>query len=382
MDAVIPKSTEMDSFLARALRGDLAGWPADWDNDGIREAVLGRVAYHGIAGLLSGANRPINDWPAPLYEKIRGYVLAQSMWELRHKAVLGELLQSLAADGISALLLKGTAVAYDVYDNPAVRERGDTDLLVEKDSREAARRVLAARGFARENPELPDALRSQEIWVIRSDDGTSHSIDLHWQPLNAPALDRHLSFEEMAGEARPLPRLSEAARAPSRPMMLFHACLHRALHDCAPYFVGSKTYFGGNRLIWLYDLALLGKALSDAEWRAFCRMAAGKRVASVCLEGLSQAESSLGSFCPAFVRDDLRNADSGSYFRSGQFGRALQDVFAVPGLQRKWQYFWARSMPTAEFMRGKYPEMANRPLPALYVRRLVELVRERPGRDV
>jgi hypothetical protein len=167
---------------------------------------------------------------------------------------------------------------------------------------------------------------------------------------------------------------------PARAIMLLHACLHRGLHDCAPYFVGERTYFGGNRLIWLYDLVLLGRAMSDTEWRGFCRMTVDKRVSDVCLDGLAAAEARFGSFCPDFVRDELGPAKSGSYFRSGQFGRALQDVFAVPGIQRKWQYLWARSVPTREFMRAKYPDMQKRSLAALYARRFVELVRERPGR--
>jgi putative nucleotidyltransferase-like protein len=303
------------------------------------------------------------------------------MWELRHRIVLGEVLERLPADGISALLLKGSAIAYDLYDSPAIRERGDTDLLVAKGSREAARKVLADCEFARslEGQDLPDTLRSQEVWTLTSDDGTSHSIDLHWQPLNAPALDRQLSFGEMTRSARALPRLSEAAKAPSRTVMLLHACLHRGLHECAPYFVGGETYYGGNRLIWLYDLVLLGRAMTDADWRDFCQMAVDKRVADICVEGLSAAESRLGRFCPPFVHEELGSAKSGFYFRSGQFGRALRDMFAVPGVQPKWQYLWARSVPTREFMRAKYPEMASRSLPALYMRRVLELVRKRPG---
>jgi hypothetical protein len=382
MDSLIPATVEIDTFLATMLRAEPAKWPAVWDK-AVGSPVLERISYHGIAGLLSANSAALSSWPEELRAEIRDDALGASMWELRHKVVLGELLERLATDGVGALLLKGTAVAYDVYDNPAVRLRGDTDLLVARPDRDAARKVLSDLGFVRtiEDQELPDALRSQEIWTLASNDGTNHSIDLHWQALNAPALERCLTFDELAAGARPLPRLSGTARAPSRPTMLLHACLHRGLHDCSPYFIGNRTYFGGNRLIWLYDLLLLGRAMSDAEWRSFCGMAVDKRVADVCLAGLSAAEGSLGNFCPAFVRNELARAASGPYFRSGQFGRALQDVLAVPGLQRKWQYLRARSLPNAEFMRAKYPEMAERSLSALYLRRFAELVRDRPGQN-
>jgi hypothetical protein len=382
MDPVIPIAAEIDTLLAAALRGKEADWPTGWNARGASDAVLERIAYHGVAVLLNGKGAALNEWPAEVRDELRERSLARSMWELRHGLVIRALLDKLAADGNPCLLLKGTALAYDLYDNPAARERGDTDLLVPKEKRNAVREILKQIGFTREieDQDLPEALRSQEPWTFTAEDASSHSIDLHWQPLNAPALDRHLSFGEMEEGSRPLPRLSGAAVAPVRAIMLLHACLHRGLHDCAPYFVGDRTYFGGNRLIWLYDLVLLGRAMSDLEWRDFSRMVLRKRVANVCLDGLAAAESRFGAFCPAFVREELGSAKSGSYFQSGQFGRALQDVFAIPGIRGKWRYLWARSVPTREFMLAKYPDMRTRPLAALYARRFVELLRERPGR--
>jgi hypothetical protein len=372
---------EIDAFLAAALRGESAGWPADWDSEGGADAVVERIAYHGIATLLNERSAMLENWPTAVREQIRKTALAQSMWELRHALVIGTLLEGLTNAGVPHLLLKGSAIAYDLYQNPAARERGDTDLLVPKDKRDAAREILNESGFRREieDQDLPEALRSQEPWSFTSEDASIHSIDLHWQPLNTPALDARLTFDEMAMGCRALPRLSGAAIAPSRLMMLLHACLHRGLHDCSPYFVGGRTYFGGNRLIWLYDLVLLGRVMSEAEWREFCRMAVEKRMAAVCLDGLAAAESFFGFFCPDSVREALGSAKPGSYFSSGQFGRALQDVFAVPGMQRKWQYLWARAVPTRDFVRAKYPEMEASPLAALYLRRFVELLRERPG---
>jgi hypothetical protein len=382
MDIVRAHSTEIDAVLAAALRGEPAGWPADWVSEGAAGAVVERIAYHGVATLLNDRTTMIENWPTAIREQIPKTALAQSMWELRHALVVGALLEKLTNAGVPHLLLKGSAIAYDLYQNPAARERGDTDLLVPKDKRDAARETLNESGFRRdiEAHDLPEAVRSQEPWSFTSEDATIHSIDLHWQPLNTPALDARLSFDEMASGCRALPRLSAAAIAPSRLMMLLHACLHRGLHDCSPYFVGGRTYFGGNRLIWLYDLALLGRAMSASEWRDFCRTAVEKRVAAVCLEGLAAAESCFGAFCPDSVREKLRSAKPGSYFRSGQFGRALQDLTAVPGVQRKWQYLWARAVPTRDFVRAKYPEMEASPLAALYLRRFVELLRERPGR--
>ena len=383
MDAVSPQTTEIDTFLATSLRDPGAVWPSGWPASAASERLLERVDYHGIAGLLCDKAAALGQWPSRVMDAIRERALSQSMWELRHKLVIGQLLDRMCSAEVPALLLKGTAVAYDLYDIPGSRARGDTDLLVGKDSIRLARAVLEECGFIldSEAQDLPEGLRSQEVWLFTSEDGTEHSIDLHWQPLNTPALDRVLTFAEMAADRRSLQRLSDAAMAPSRPMLLFHACLHRGLHDCSPYFVGGRAYFGGNRLIWLYDIALLGRALSEDEWLGFVRVAMGKQMADICLQGLIAAADRLGPLFPPVVGDALNRAKSGTYFRSGQFGRAVLDTLAFRGVQRKWQYLWARSVPGPEFMRAKYPDMAARPLPLLYARRFVELFRERPRAD-
>jgi len=246
MDALIPRPAEIDASLAAALRGQPADWPTDWNSEGVADAVAERIAYHGIATLLNDRSAVLETWPTAIREQIRRTAVARSMWELRHALVIGALLERLTNAGVPHLLLKGTAIAYDVYQNPSTRERGDTDLLVPKETREIVRQILKESGFAREieAQDLPEALRTQEPWSFAAEDSSSHSVDLHWCPLNAPALDARLTFGEMAGGRRPLPRLSGAAMAPSRSLMLLHACLHRGLHDCAPYFVGDRTYFG------------------------------------------------------------------------------------------------------------------------------------------
>jgi hypothetical protein len=373
-------TTEIDTFLATSLRDPDSIWPGSWPASKDSDHLLERIDYHGIAGLLCDKAAVLSQWPSQVMDAIRERALAQSMWELRHKLVLRELFDRFASAGIRALLLKGTAIAYDLYDSPASRARGDTDLLIGKDSIVPARAVLEECGFGLDQggQDLSEKLRLQEIWLFTSEDGTRHSIDLHWQPLNTPALERILIFAEVAADSRNLPRLSDTAVAPSRPTLLFHTCLHRGLHDCSPFFVGGRTYFGGNRLIWLYDIALLSRALSDDEWHTFECTAVDKQMSGICLQGLIAAEERLGPVFPSFVREALSRARSGRYFRSGQFGRAVLDMWATRGVRRKWDYFRARSLPSPDFIRAKYPDMDERSLPALYLRRFVELLRERP----
>ncbi|MCL6730135.1 nucleotidyltransferase family protein [Sphingomonas hankyongi] len=370
--------TGKDQLLADLIAG--RGYPSIQDEPCPTADLVKAVRYHGIAGLLHERSTGSEGPSSSFEEELRNIALSQAMWELRHRAVLGRILEEFDDRGIRCLLLKGTALAYDLYDNPAQRARGDTDLLVEQCALTEARRVFQRLGFQAESeePGLPEVLRGQESWLCRADDGSVHSIDLHWRVLNAPALHGAFPFETLWSGRRALTKLSRAAFAPARSILLAHACVHRALHDCSPYYVGADVYFGGNRLIWLWDLLLLGRSLTPPEWEEVVELAKSGALGDVIVDGLMAAQARFGSFCPAHVQERLRRAGPNRYFRRGQLGRAAMDWWAVRGPQRKAQYALAKLLPSRQFMQAKYPSERDKPLPLLYLRRVRELIRHRP----
>ena len=203
---------EIDQFLAKALaEKQLRFMAGNWRGAEAGSALVERALYHGIAGLLI-EYRPLG-WPGDVVERLRDQALAQAMWEIRHKMVVGQLLTELARERIASIILKGTAFAYDLYETPATRARGDTDILVERGDLARTRQTLAGIGFhlRQDYTGRTDDLRLQETWRFTSADGTSHDIDLHWQAMNSMALRNTLSFADCAANARPLPRLSDKA---------------------------------------------------------------------------------------------------------------------------------------------------------------------------
>jgi hypothetical protein len=314
---------------------------------------------------------------------IRDEARAQAMWELRHREIIARLIAALDKEAIPSLVLKGTAIAYDLYDNPSARSRGDTDLLVAVGRVARAEAVLANLGFAGEA--LGGVTREfalQQTWTLTLPDGGSHSVDLHWQVMNAPSLAGLLVADESFASARPLPRLSPLARTIDRVRLLIHTCLHRALQNNAPYFVGGRAYHEPNRLIWLQDIHLIAGALGDAEWTTFCSLVKGMRVSGPCLDGLRTAQAKLGTAFPAWVARDLsetaaRERPSHYFARSHALSRGWQDFRSIPGASAKLRYILSRLGTTEPFLRAKYPGMARRPLPLLYGRRLLDLLRGR-----
>ena len=87
------------------------------------QTFIERALYHGLAGILVNRPRAILGWPAAVIDRLRQQALGQGMWELRHKLVVVALIEALAQAGVSAILLKGTALAYDLYADPAERCR-------------------------------------------------------------------------------------------------------------------------------------------------------------------------------------------------------------------------------------------------------------------
>jgi len=373
----------IDQFLAAALRGEDVAWPSDWRGSKQAERISERIAYHGIAGLITERAPNLRDWPDAVLAPVRQQAIALAMWELRHKVVLGKLFAAFTNAKVDGLLLKGTALAYDLYPAPATRARGDSDLLVERTDLATARRIFVQLGYRRQPLDggTADDLALQEVWSISCDAGTTHHIDLHWHLLNAPALRSVLDFGDCAADPLLLPLLAPGALAMNRVMTLLHTCIHRAMHLTSPYFVDGVTYYGGDRLIWAKDIDLLARALSDEEWRCFSAAALDQRVASVCLDGLGTAQRLLGTNFPSSVRETLgsaRNELPSAYLLDfGQARRAWQDLLAIRGWNRKIAYLAARALPSEEFMRRKYLQLERSPLALLHVRRMIDLIRPR-----
>jgi hypothetical protein len=370
----------IDRLLAATLRGDAAVDPHGVLHRTDQALVVERIDYHGVAGLLEERKIALASWPKPVSFHIQQQAMAGAIWELRHRQLLGELLVAFAGAGIDARLLKGTALAYSLFAVPATRTRGDSDVLIGPADLHRARDLLANLGFERISGDNDPGFTLQEVWSYTRDAVTAHHIDLHWQLLNAPALAAVLPVAECFANPLPLPALCADAWAMNRVAMLVHACIHRWLHTIAPYFVNGPAYFGGDRLIWLVDIHLLAEALSEVEWARFVALATARGIAAPCLDGLLTAQRSLATRLPAGPIAALKAAHSTTpaYLRSRQLGRAWAVFKAIPGLRRKLDFARARTFPPASFIRDKYPRLAGLPLPLLYARRMIDLIRRRP----
>jgi hypothetical protein len=351
----------VDSLICALLRGDAP--PPAIDDD---TALLDRVAVHGVGALLWDRIAAAG-WGSPLLrESLRAVALDRVVWEMQHQVMLREVLAHLKRCGIEPLIIKGTALAYSLYRDPALRARGDTDLLVPTGARDRVAAELQALGFAPE-----PAVHGDYIAYQRSFARAGHTLDVHWKINNSQVLARLFTHAELRAGARPVPALAPEALMPAPVEHLLIVAMHRATHVHNPYWVEGTPHYGGDRLVWLCDIDLLARGLGDADWGALAEAAGAKGLAGTLLDALREAARCLGTPVPQHALDRLAAAPRG----------ATSDYLAATSARQQWLDFralarprekaaWLRELffPAPDYMRQKYAD-ARSPLAWLYLRR-------------
>jgi hypothetical protein len=356
--------TASATLLARTLRGDLS-WEreVEWDVARLAEAA----DDHGVGPLLWQALESVSGPARGLREALAHRVRAAAARDIFIQRDLQLVLTALASAGVRALVIKGSALAYTLYEQPWLRPRTDTDLLVPYSEVPAATGALETCGYARCDDLTSGTLVTHQMAFERVDrHGLHHVIDLHWKVVNPQVLADSLPFEELWRDALPATTLGPSARVPGPHASGALACIHRLAH-----------HQGDDRLIWLYDLRVLTTAFDDGEWERFCRLACDRKVTGLCLDGLREAREQLGSCLPATVEDALALAAPGEpsqhYLRGVVSKRAVlvSDLTTLKSWRARARLLREHMFPPPAFILHRYGVTSPWLLPALYAHRLV-----------
>lgn len=369
----------MDRFLAQCVRQTrrdqtLPPWPEEWDPADMTlcQSVFDRIAFHGIALLLVQHAKALAAWPALLRDKMQAEARAQSFWEIGHRAALAQMIETLAAVGITGAVTKGSAMAYTLYAEPAVRRRGDSDVLLPSADRRAVGTALAAIGMVRTG----DARPLQESWAAQCAMGFTHVFDLHWRG-NASAVISHCHDRAGIGQRMvPMPRVSPAARAIAPTDNAVLIAINRAMHRQFGYVSGTDKTFEQDRLIWAVDLDLLSESFVERDWDALVEAAEASGAAPLVLSALDFAHSALETPIPPAVRTRLA-AHPGDPRLLRYLGalpgieRLRLDLSASPTLADKLRLVRYTLFPGAEVLHERFPAATHWSIPALQARRLM-----------
>jgi hypothetical protein len=251
--------------------------------------------------------------------------------------------------------------------------RGDADLLIRRDGLESALDALEALGYSRV-PSIDGKLVMQQLQLCRTDPyGAAHVLDIHWRVSNPHLFAGIFEFDELAAQAQSIAELGTSARGLSDAHALLLACIHRVAHHDA-----------SDRLIWIYDIHLLVRAMDQTARSAFVKLAADKEVARVCADGIALSCERLHTPNGAALARDLDacahaagDEPSARYLRAdrSEASLLLDDLRALSGWGARFQLLREHAIPSPAYMRERYNARSARQLPWLYIKRAFRGVR-------
>ena len=368
------RGSDLDACIAAALRGLPTRWPWPDDSPAATDEAIKRIELHGISAQLVAAGRDLSGWPSAVVDAIREEARLQAIWEPVHRAAVAAVVEALYDQKIDVLVLKGTALAYSIYDEPEERRRGDTDMLVRRADMDRARHVLGRLGWRTGQRQA-----FQESWTI-PESGFLHELDLHWRLRNVVDEPPAISVEACLASAGPLPKLHAAARTTDPATTLVNCALNHAAHRVYGYGAGQRgelLHLGG-----VADIDRLVRGWTRADWINALDLAreigAGRVLAAALGQARRWLETPIAPWALARL-DEIAAAEAGrpdpwSEPPSGpSVARLGAKLRAAAGWRAKRDVMLARLLPSAGEL-GLTAEEARRPA-ALYRARLARLRR-------
>jgi len=306
--------------------------------------TLPTLDYHGVTMLAYAAGH--------VQEPLRSELKARRANSIANEMLKRTELMTLAAlmeqAGLTPIAFKGTALAYSLYEEPWLRPRTDLDLLIDTTQISEIEAVFNHSGYKKRFAIEGELVSHQSTYSKRLSKNTWLDIDLHWKISNRHLLAHAFNHSELLKRAQVLPALG--LNVPAYVDSLLIACLHRLGH-----------HHQEERLAWLYDIALLAKALNESEWQEVQQIALEKRIAQITLDGLTAAAGVFDFAPPAAVLSALANSkdEPSAIFTqrdTPEWRIFLQELRALPNTRQKWLWLRETLLPKPAYLRQQMQE--------------------------
>jgi hypothetical protein len=258
--------------LAAALRGEVPAMDAE-----VSDRLVDLALVHGVGALLERTPAARSASPAVAL-RLKAVAAGHEAIAALRAGELARVLEQLASGGVCPIVIKGAHLAHSLYRSPAQRPHNDIDLVIAEEERAIAAARLGGAGYRPATHVRGTLILGQ--WHFQRTDpraGVVHTLDVHWR-LAAPLVFRRvLPVAALRASRVAIPALGPHAWGPSRSHALLIACVHLMAHHRA-----DPT------LVWLYDIARLADACSEADAGAFIETGAAARVSTVCAAALDR----------------------------------------------------------------------------------------------
>ena len=263
-------------------------------------AFINYLKANGIVCILLDALENQNKTvllPQSILIKLQSFRRIESVNELYTKQSLHNIITLLSHNQIDCLILKGSALAYSLYNQPYHRVRGDTDILIRPHDKNAVDALLAENGYQKYNAVSGKLISHQDTYLITEND-ISHYYDIHWKISNRNAFAGLFEFDELHRSREKMTMLGESAYRLSNIDAILHAIVHYYGH-----FPDDRE-----RLIWIYDLHLLCSQIKSSEWKTFLQKSAAKKLDPLVTQALLLCQKTFKTQLPAQVLQQLEQS--------------------------------------------------------------------------
>jgi hypothetical protein len=249
-------SDELLTYVRSVLQGESPLAPAasldEWSGllNFLRANWIIPFVYRKI-GSLPQECRP----PETITDEMRQDFLISVVRSLHMERQLQEIIEAFQEEGVRVLVLRGPALAFSLYEDPAMRPSCDLDLLVIPEQVVQARGILESLGYtclAKRFETARDFFR-EECFVHHESPGNHFPVDLHWVHW-----ELHPFFK--GSEEVDMLDLFQRAWKVETPTLAFETLhpvdylIHSAIHLIMIHRMEM-------RLSWIYDTALLAQHL-------------------------------------------------------------------------------------------------------------------------
>jgi len=335
--------------------------------------LLTQLQYHGIIPLLYLKIRHLTQMlrpPEVVITRMRETFLLSQARYLRMERQLAEILRALKSKGICPLIIKGPALAWSVYPDPATRPSVDIDLLVKAEQYLTTRKVLNRLKYQcpYERFEVFQHLFNSESFVCQNKTIRRVMVDLHWSVFQYHGIERNDGLGEFFHRAKIVETPTLNFKTLSSVDALIQAAFHLILH-----------HPNSMRLLWISDIALLAQQLNvPKDWEVLQERTSQFRASLAMEKALKLAQLWYGLRVPEGY-DDFTNSPSveenekaelayvtNKHTTDIRLGGYLANFRKSPN---KIQYLMKFLFPRPHYIRATYPPSRNWLLPLSYVRR-------------
>jgi hypothetical protein len=168
---------------------------------------------------------------------------------------LREINEAFKEDGVKALVLRGPALAFSLYPDPAMRPSSDLDLLVVPEQVVQARYTLESLGYTclTKRFEVARDFFREECFVHQNSSGSRFPIDLHWVHWELHPFFRGSEEVDIADLFQRAWKV-ETSTLSFETLHPVDYIIHSAIHLV-------MIHRNEMRLSWIYDTALLAQRL-------------------------------------------------------------------------------------------------------------------------